>query len=185
MENDSRDIFFYLSRASIIIPFFIIFLSLFFLWNKKTPPSSPREKTTSISPSKSASFNLSKVNLRGPLTCNYSSEKLVVQGFIKDKKIFAQILEGKQTAYYLLNGDCLYSWQQGQVVGKKSCGLATYLSSFDLIKSLPISIPIDPSVGNGLLDSCVKKSIEDTNILNIPKTIQFKEVPLEIPGFLK
>ncbi|MDO8741705.1 MAG: hypothetical protein Q7J11_01005, partial [Candidatus Roizmanbacteria bacterium] len=105
--------------------------------------------------------------------------------FIKNKKI---LFRNKLTNY-LLNGDCLYSWDEGKLSGEKQCGLSNYVNmagsylgslnindivNNNLIKSFIANKNIDLT---SVVKSCKREEIKDESIFEIPEKILFKIKP--------
>lgn len=167
--------FLFISKEVIIIPVFILIISLFLKFNQtKTGLNNqiPKVETSNLGVStKNDSF---KFNLKGPIVC----EAL----FIKDKKI---LLKNKITNY-LLNGDCLFTWETGKLIGIKKCGLSNYI---DMAESYLGFLSVDDLINNNLvkdkiknkdidlakvIKSCKREEIKDKNIFEIPKKILFE-----------
>jgi len=170
-NTNSLDNFFsFVSKAVLIIPIFILVISLFFKF------SSPKNSITdnllipTIVPTIKAEF---KFNLKGPIVCDSL--------FIKDKKI---LLKNKLTNY-LLNGDCLFTWETGKLNGVKKCGLSNYVG---LVETYLGFMSIDDLINNDLIKekiknkdidlvkiikSCKRTNIKDQNIFQIPQNILF------------
>jgi len=172
-DNESLHSFFsYVSKAVLIIPIFILVISLFFKF------SSPKNLTTNnlsiptVVPIIKSEF---KFDLKGPIVC----ENL----FIQDKKV---LLKNKSTNY-LLNGDCLYTWETGKSNGEKKCGLSNYVSMAENYLGF---LSIDDLINNNLvkdkirtkdvdlakiIKSCKRGVIKNEIIFEIPKKIVFTQ----------
>jgi hypothetical protein len=172
VNTDNLDSFFsFVSKAVIIVPIVVVVLSLMFKFNQiKTGRINPTPTTTQI-----AQKNSFKFDLKGPIVCG----SLL---FVKDKKVF---FKNKQVDY-LLNGDCLYSWEEGKNSGEKKCGLTNYLNlaenylgSMDindlanntLVKGFINEKNIDIST---VLKNCKREEIKDESVFEIPKKVIFK-----------
>lgn len=171
------DFFSYVSKAVIVIPIFILIISLFFKFNTPKnrldlPAGRQVNQAPTIKPI--AQNNSFKFDLKGPILCDNL--------FIKDKKV---LLKNKITNY-LLNGDCLYIWEAGKSTGEKKCGLSNYVSmaenylgflsindliNNDLVKDKIKNKDIDL---NAAVKSCKRGEIKDKSIFEIPKKIIFK-----------
>ncbi|QQG44494.1 MAG: hypothetical protein HYW86_01080 [Candidatus Roizmanbacteria bacterium] len=207
MKNDSfDDLMLFISRIILIIPLVVIFIgSIIFARNKidvlRTFSVKQKEIITpSILPSPKPTQNLStksetsevKIDLKGPFVCNYSSKESTLSAQIKDKNIWLERKESNNTSYYLLKGDCLYMWENGNS-GTKMCSLSQYISMFETFSSLGImnissmleafsksgisnkNLPQE-AVVNDILKTCKKESV-DQNKFNIPNKVNFKSKP--------
>ncbi|VVA44449.1 conserved hypothetical protein [Candidatus Roizmanbacteria bacterium] len=174
------DFFSFISKTVIIIPIFILIISLFLKFNQ------PKKSTTTLNnlyegqslltPTTITTVNNNsfKFDLQGPIVC----ENL----FIQNKKI---LLKNKLTNY-LLNGDCLYIWESGKANGEMRCSLSnyikmaeSYLGNFnigdlvtnnlmkDLINNKDINL-------ESVVKSCKREAIKDSSIFNIPTKVLFK-----------
>jgi len=173
-DNENIHNFFSLvSKVVLIIPIVIVVVSLFFKFNQpkkglmnQTPTTIP---VISIVPN-----NLIKFDLKGPIVCDSL--------FIQDKKVF---LKNKSTNY-LLNGDCLYIWDEGETRGERKCSLSSYISMAENYLGI---FDIENIINNNLVkdfikdkdidlkeitQSCQRKAIKDDSIFNIPKKVLFK-----------
>ena len=179
INTDGLDNFFsFISKAVIIIPIFVLIISLFLKFNQsKTDLTNSKtglinQAPTTISTLQNNGF---KFDLKGPIVCDNL--------FIKNKKI---LLKNK-TANYLLNGDCLYIWETGKISGEKKCQLTNYvnmaenylglLSVDDLINSNLIQDKIkDKNIDLAkIIKSCKREEIKDETIFKIPKKILFEQ----------
>lgn len=164
-ENIS-DFFSFVSKAVIVLPIFIVIISLFI---KFSVPKKSATISNTIIPTVTQKFDL-----KGPIVC----ESL----FIQDKKVF---LKNKSTNY-LLNGDCLYIWDEGKTSGERKCSLSSYISMAENYLGI---FDIENIINNNLVkdfikdkdidlkeitQSCQRKAIKDNSIFNIPERVLFK-----------
>jgi len=175
-DNESLHSFFsYVSKIVLIIPIFIVVVSLFFKFNQpKTVTIAQSQNVEAPKLGVSTNTNAIKFNLVGPIVC----ENL----FIQNKKV---LLKNK-TTNYLLNGDCLYIWEIGKSIGEKKCGLSNYvnmaenylgfLSIDDLINNNMIKDKIkDKNIDlKEITQSCKREEIKDKTIFGIPKQVSFE-----------
>lgn len=164
------DFFSFVSKAVIIIPIFVLIVSLFIKFNtpKKITLLTP---TPMIIPTIKSEF---KFDLKGPIICNNL--------FIKDKKV---LLKNK-LINYLLNGDCLYIWEEKKTNGEKKCGLTNYVNlAENYLGLLNINDLINNNLIKGfikdrdidltsIIKSCKKEKIKNDSIFKIPGKIVFK-----------
>ena len=175
--NNMDDFFSFVSKAVIVIPIFILIITLFLkfnqpkmgLTNQKT--GLVNQTATTIPILKNNSF---KFNLQGPIVCDNL--------FIKNKKILFK----NETTNYLLNGDCLYIWETGKITGEKKCNLSNYVNMAENYLGF---LSIDDLINNDLIKdkiknkdidlakvvkSCKKGKIRDEMIFEIPSKIIFE-----------
>jgi len=174
MENENiSDFFSFISKVVIILPIFIVVISLFLKFNQ--PKQGLINQTSTIIPTISVTkTNSIKFDLKGPIVCNSL--------FIQDKKV---LLKNKSTNY-LLNGDCLYIWDEGRVSGERKCSLSSYISMAENYLGI---FDIENIINNNLVKdfikdkdidlkeivkSCQIKAIKDDSIFNIPEKVLFK-----------
>lgn len=171
-DNKELHTFFdYVSKAVIIIPIFVVVISLFFKFNQ--PKKQVNQTPTSIPTISIIKTNSFKFDLKGPIVCDNL--------FIQNKNIYFK----NETTNYLLNGDCLYTWEVGKYSGQKKCGLSSYvglaetylnfMSIEDLINNDLIKDKIknkDVDLAN-IIKSCKREGIKDKTIFQIPKMILF------------
>ena len=174
INTDNLDSFFsFTSKIVIIIPIFILVISLFLKFNtpNKSFPVLTKINPTTTPIIKNSDF---KFDLRGPIVCETF--------FIKNKKI---LFKNKSTNY-LLNGDCLYIWNTSESDGEKKCGLSgyvnmaeNYLGSFS-INDLITNNMVKDFIKNKNIDltsvtkNCERKEIEDIYIFEIPEKVVFR-----------
>jgi len=175
-DNESlRSFFSYVSKIVLIIPIFIVVVSLFFKFNQpKTVMVAQNQDVEAPKLGVSINTNSIKFDLVGPIVC----ENL----FIQNKKV---LLKNK-TTNYLLNGDCLYIWETGKLTGEKKCGLSNYVNMAENYLGF---LSVDDLINNSLVKdkiknkdidlekivkSCKRGEIKDRNIFQIPSKILFK-----------
>lgn len=174
INTEELDNFFsFVSKAIIIIPIIIVIISLFLKFNTV---KIPLNINYSITPSPIAQLtqnNSFKFDFKGPIVCDNL--------FIKDKKV----LYKDKTTNYLLNGDCLYIWEEGKNNGEKKCGLSNYISmaenylGFLDVKDLTNNNLIKNIIKDKNIDlmsvvkSCKRKEIKDDSIFEVPEKILF------------
>ncbi len=177
IDNPNLHNFFsFISKAVIIIPIFILIISLFLKFGQSKTGLINQTPTKVQTPNLGVSTknNDFKFDLKGPIVCDSL--------FIKDKKI---LLKNKSTNY-ILNGDCLYIWETGKFNGEKKCGLSSYVS---LAETYLDFMSVDDLINNNLIKdkiknkdidlwkvikSCKREEIKDKIIFNVPKNILFK-----------
>lgn len=171
-DNKELHTFFdYVSKAVIIIPIFVVVISLFFKFNQ--PKKQVNQTPTTIPTINIKKNNSFKFDLKGPITCDNL--------FIKNKNIYFK----NEMTNYLLNGDCLYTWGVGKYNGQKKCGLSNYVG---LVETYLGFMSVDDLINNDLIKdkiknkdvdlasiikSCKRTKIRDQSIFEIPKKILF------------
>lgn len=199
MKNSSLDtFFFYAARIILIVPVIIIFLGLFFKFNQnKSQPLLSTALTPILIPSVSAPKTpvatvSATVDLVGPWSCNFSDKGSTVAAYIQNKNVY---VNKDKTDFFLLNGDCLYMWQNNVYTGAKICGVSKYVSIFEQmsnfgfigVNNLPAmlgrlgqvsNIASNAAVFKNVLNSCKKEQIKNQSIFGIPKNILFKNTSL-------
>ncbi len=191
----------HVARATIIIPIFVILVSLFFFSQSKLQAFQAKKallaKPTSIpvSPTTSAKETM-KINLSGPLSCSYTDSTSMVSARLKNKNLLVARTEQMKLTNYLVNGDCLYTWGGENQPGKKMCGIGQYVSILDTLSNFGL-LDVSSIMGNlsqfglksdtlpsedviaSVLKNCKKESIGDS-VFTIPSTIQFTSENLPI-----
>ena len=185
-----------ISKAVIIIPLVVLMIGTMFAFqnrvnNAQKILSSANVSATPIPVSKPSSSSKVKIDLQGPLVCNYSSSKAAMSTFIKNKNVLMKRSENNKISNYLLKGDCLYSWENG-VPGTKTCGLSQYISTFEALSKMGV-MDIENAIGSlsqfqgaknissqeaeikELFKTCKIEEIKD-NIFDIPSGVVFKEI---------
>lgn len=161
------DFFSFVSKAVIIIPIFILIISLFIKFN--TPRKITLLTLLTPTPVKIPTIKPEfKFDFKGPIICNNL--------FIKDKKV---LLKNK-LINYLLNGDCLYIWETGKLGGEKKCGLTNYVNMAENYLGF---LNINNLVNNNLVKEFIKdKNINIQSLLSSCKRGEIKDGPtFEIP----
>ncbi len=170
------DFFSFVSKAVIIIPIVIVILSLMFKFGQsKTGLVNPKMGLINQAPTEIpiAQNNFINFDFKGPIVCDAL--------FIQDKKILFK----NKTTNYLLNGDCLYTWEIGKLNGEKKCGLSNYVSmaenylgfldvedlaSNNLVKEFIKDKNIDLT---SVVKSCEREEIKDFSIFEVPEKVLF------------
>ncbi len=172
------DFFSFVSKAVMVIPIFILIISLFLRFNQpKNGLTNPKTGLVNQTPTKIPITKKSdfKLNLQGPIVCDNL--------FIQNKKVLLK----NETANYLLNGDCLYIWETGETNGEKKCNLSNYVNMAenylgffninDLISNnLVKEFVKDKDINlTDVIKSCKNEKIKDVSIFGIPKEVLFSD----------
>lgn len=149
-NNNQVDI----SLVFFFIAFFIIILGLFskLSFQKDTVVQTP------LSLRKNNTKSLIKLNYNLPILCDYQTKDSSISAAIDINSITATVTGKKDSQRYVVQGDCLYSWNTHEFKGKKKCGIG---SSITIGKQL---------LGSGLgsvdsLTSMFQKS-KETSMIN-------------------
>lgn len=174
-----------------IIPASIIITALLFRivpkQENKIPPVVVKiSPTISLLPEFPASSSAG-LNLSGPFVCNFSQNPLTVQGYIKNKQIFAQMRNKNTVNNFLLKDDCFYRWENGLSAGEKTCGLQPVLGLIEPLMNSGLlnegmlsqfNSSLDVNTVKGIMQSCKKEEIQDESVFVVPINISFKEASL-------
>lgn len=170
--------FLFVSKAVIITPIFVLIIALFLKFNQpKTGLTNPKTNLVNQTPTiiPIVKKNDFKFNLQGPIVCDSL--------FIQNKKVFFK----NETANYLLNGDCLYTWETGKITGEKKCDLSNYInlaenylgffSTDDLVNNNLVKEFIkDKNINlTDIIKNCRGEKIKDTSIFGIPNQVVFSD----------
>lgn len=192
------DIFHNFSRIIIIIPLLVLVSGVVIrLGNKSSnKPEIALSPSPSAFPSSSpiltqSPVSLQKLNLTGPLFCDFQLEGMKGSVYVKNRKVFAEIIRKTDTTNVLVEGDCYYKWEKGSYGGEKTCGISSFLNMAetlsglgmfgieDIVKLLPAE---NQKAGENVKASDIEKvisSCKDVVILDsvfkIPKGVTFKK----------
>lgn len=196
------DVFYYLSKATIIIPLVVLLIALIIKFNEKPKTQSYLEQpiiqpTIQVKVESDLLKNFIKTNasssasfdLTGPLNCDYQYDGGVVNAQIKNNNILLKANTKSLTQAILYKGDCIYLWTPGKLSGQKICGVSSYISTLNalsgfgnfsldsILKYLPsLGIPVKNVSSKdiaGIINSCKKKEV-NSDIFTIPQNILFK-----------
>lgn len=177
------------NNNSIDIPllffFFAFCVVLFGLFSKLLFQTSISIPSSSISQQQNTK-PLKKLNYNLPIMCNYQTKDSSISASIDTSSIMATILSNRNIQRYVVQGDCLYSWNTNIPQGTKKCGVGNYitigkqllgsgLASADslstIAKQMGKSLPVDIGM---FLESCSNvKEIKKEGFV-VPKNIEFK-----------
>lgn len=206
-ENGWDQLVYNLSRIAIIIPILVIIagVSIKFMGVNISPAVTQQALVTQPSPTtvvqngnifsdlaqKSAASE-PKVDLKGPWKCDLSYQNSKITASIKDRKIYAELVDTKGLEVYLVTNDCLYHYVKNAKTGEKTCGINSWLTMADVFinfSGIGGLIPLLGQLNNSSLNdslknadlqniakSCVKQDIADT-IFTVPN-ITFKSSSL-------
>ncbi len=197
-KKDLTPLFARLSRLIIIVPVVIVIVGLMIKSqhqqirsNLTTPIKQPLAlpqptSGTIVDDKETATEAAAMIDLVGPWYCQADGFTL----WIKNHQIYSV----RRNEHYLLQGDCLYIWQN-QVSGEKTCGLSIYISLFaDLLQtglfnqglletvlsdwSAEENTSSESAMLKKVISSCQKTAVNDGWFI-IPKTVIFKESQIE------
>lgn len=193
-----HDRMYILSRFIIFLPLVILLLS--FYWKSSSPkrstqtiPNYPRitpvkEVGSGMMDLMKSGTNSAKVDLKGSYKCEYNANGKVVNGFIKNKKVYIEFTSKNLTEIALVNGDCGYRWQKGTFKGEKMCGVSQIMSIYESLSSMPFmgtdslftmigsmnpSVTLTKEEISGIAKSCKKQEVVETTF-TIPSNISFE-----------
>jgi len=184
------DFFYFFSKVVIFFPLVLITVGLILkfsqkqensLFDKSIPP-------TKIIVSPTLKNFLLKFDLQGPWQCLFNKQETTVTVYIKNRKVKVEIKNNKGNSYFLINNDCFYQWKESQFYGDKSCGIGPYLNFAESILKNNESMFFDlffkqfkefKSKNFSFENICKKKDVKE-NIFLVPKTILFKNKPLNL-----
>lgn len=196
MKNDNvHDFFHNVSRLTIILPIIIIAVGIILKPRPKILPQvttnvykiSPTEQLVNTAAKKK---NIS-INLTGPFICSLVSQSSYTgKIYIKNKNIRADLFPtGKNaTISSVLNGDCIYKWENGVSTGTKLCNISQYVGILDTMSNFGaldaqtlMTLVTQFGNANGATNlpkdipeaTCKKDPVED-GVFTIPKTIRFQ-----------
>lgn len=204
------EIFFYLSKAVIIIPIVVVIIALIIKFSRKQP-SVESQKILSPSPTVFVAKDLNlnnfiikdatggaRLNFGGPFYCEYSLTGATLKAHLKNSS--AQVeLKRTDINNLILKDDCIYFWETGGLTGQKICSISSYLPMLQLFTQLNssggllnISSLLSQFGGKNaeifknidfkkLADSCKKQEINE-KIFEVPANVLFKnENPTKMP----
>ncbi len=152
MHNEKVHTFFwYVSRASIIIPLIVIGLALILkidqVKNSKNKEQSgmPIVITPKLKPPTPIPEEIkpNSINLTKSQKCVImNSAGAVMSVYISSGNYYAQYAAAstKSSGNILIKGDCVYKWQSGASTGEQTCGVTNYIKALTLLSD------------NGMLD---------------------------------
>ena len=205
MQSDNIQEFFRISsRVALVIPVAAVIIALAMRYHvfDRNEPVLPATKqiaqaalpTPAISSTASAVISSPRsLNFSGDIVCGYGDIEASISALKKNNNILFRKKTRKGTGNYLVNGDCLYVWEQGAYGGQKVCGIGQYvgmaqsLFSSGLIdvntfmKFLPQGLSAAPTGTvsapniNALLATCVNREVSDPKIFEVPKYVVFVE----------
>lgn len=192
-RDDVFEIFSILSKAVIVAPVIVVIIALVYKFNTKGKALNqiqPTVSPTTIQQQKTSSQSKINIDLKGPLVCSGKVEDLIINVFIKDKKIKI-ITDQKNTKDNIFfNGDCYYRWGEGEYVGERICGLSPFMSAaetminlgvlnFNSITSQLTKLGLNQKIATNeakiteLVQNCKKKNI-NMSVFEVPGNILFK-----------
>lgn len=187
----------YVARATMIIPVVVIVtgVALYLMKNiEKARVEDAQSVVSQAAPAPAevpAKTKTQSIDLKGPTICSFTSPDISTSMKIKDNSILVDIVRPKSSAKYLLNGDCIYTWENASA-GSKVCGVGQYLTLFQTLSSAGL-VDINtifssletygfkkenlPSVDviSGLMESCKKGEVVKETF-TVPSNIVFKNV---------
>lgn len=184
-QKSSAQLILKISNLIIIISIFLIIIGLFVrkINNQNNLESLSKNyflitPTLTTNPTtKEKTKNQQKLDLNGPLICNYQTKEASISAFIKEKKILGRVEAKNEITNFLVDDDCLYFWQNYN--GEKICGIGVYKN---LLTQLSGSLNLfNNSVFKNFLPDEFKKTIGETNfdLSQLLNSCQKKEFNLD------
>jgi len=198
-QKNLDSIFFPLSRIIIIIPIVVLLVALYFkisenktLSYNKSPVATPTtvlqvQSEPSMPVKKNSVDNSLNLDLTGPYQCEDTQASHSAKLYIKNKNIYASIVENQQRQDFLLKGDCIYRWSGYK--GEKSCGISEYVGLYETLSAVGF-MSFDTLFEKGMemggmsasseaslkrtINSCKKQIVADS-IFTYPSNVVFKE----------
>ena len=150
----------------LIFFFFVFLIILFGLYSKFAFKTDSTFSRTLITPtSQKENTILKTLNYTLPITCTYQTKGASISASINsDNSIATSIMQGVSTQKYIIQADCMYSWNAKDTVGTKKCGMGNYVT---LGKQLLAS-------GTGSVDSLTSMFQKSTSVSSIDFQAVFK-----------
>ena len=178
--------FWYMGRASIIIPIVVIALALIFKIDQykkeKQNPPLPRpvptaQKSNTLSTNPIIPSKTNPIDLSVPQKCvftNASNDSGVV--YTDTNNIYGEFSKTATglTTKVLIKGDCVYKWDSSATVGEQICGVEQYLS---ILKSLASTGLLDASTLISIVNSTGGGSEEKIETTKFETTCTPQPVP--------
>lgn len=153
-------------------------------------PTSAAMMPVSSGSSEMVAQKLKKLNLNGPMVCDYRTPQATVSASILNANIALTIDEATVSSSFLLRDDCLYTWGAKQVAGEKVCGIGQSLNMLRMVSSMGIldvsmllqvlpkemqtTIASNEAGISAFVDSCQDINPKE-NAFELPQTIEFIE----------
>jgi hypothetical protein len=103
--------------------FFIVLLGLFskFSFQKQNSiqPTSVPQQMSMPSPHK-LDYNL-------PILCDYRTKDSSTSAMVDGNSVRATVINNTTVKKYVVQGDCMYSWNNNELKGTKKCGIGNYI----------------------------------------------------------
>lgn len=197
------EIFFYLSKAVIIIPIVTVIIALVIKFSQKQVVTKSQKIPYLVTPTTVVMQNLNinsiiqrhasgeaRLNFGGPFYCRYSFSGATISAYLLNSNAQVELIREK-TDNLLLKNDCIYFWETHQLTGQKICGISNYLPMLQILTQfnpsgglVGISNLLNQLGGKNteifkninlmeLVDSCKKKEINE-KIFELPVSVLFK-----------
>ncbi len=190
-HDDVFEVFSILSKIIIFIPIAVIIVALVYKFNQNQNPKLKTQSQSSNLKSNHTQNNTQPkltLDLTGPWVCSGKIDNLLVDIFIKDKKIKAVLDQKNKKENMVFNDGCYFHWFNDQYVGEKLCGLSSFVpvvetmisfGDLDLVIKQLAKLGLEEKIATNsaeatkLMQSCRKKNI-DAEIFYVPANILFK-----------
>lgn len=170
--------------------FFIVIIGLFSKLTSQKNSLPFQQKKASVTPiqqKKNTQSTVPVLDYNAPITCEYKTKESSISAHINSNSIAVTHTGMKQiTQKYVVEGDCLYSWNRDEQKGKKKCGVGGYIkigrqllssqmgsieSMMSMFKTSQVMSSIDL---NAVAKSCKNSKEIKKEVFVIPKKILFE-----------
>lgn len=161
------------------------FIVLFGLFSKF---SFPKNSSAQLSPTPQQNISKppNKLNYSLPILCDYRTKESSISAMIDGNSIAATLANGKDVQRHIVQGDCLYSWNNNEVKGTKKCGIGNYIamgkqllsSGVGSIDSLTSMFPQSGKTSTidfqAVFESCKNVKEIKKEVFILPKNVKFE-----------
>jgi len=196
-KEDFDSVFFYVAKLTFIIPIAVVLIALLLKFE-----TSNSVRTVSLTPTPSQKLNIDEyrgkinISIKGPLVCLYNNSSASISAYIKDRQIFTQVTKGEKTDKFLIKDDCFYHWEKDKFSGEKTCGISSFLSTFEMFSQFNLigledligifseaGLPISTNEADAskMVRFCKEENVDD-NTFVVPNNILFKNSSLLNPS---
>lgn len=199
MKQDTVEDFFHSASQAMPVAIIILVVALFAIRYdvfKSSNQSIHPSLTPSITPvlKSVAPLNSLQLNPSQPFVCSYIGKEASVSAYRKENTFFAQNKIAESTSFYLIQGNCFYTWKQSVSIGQKICGIGQYVNVANMLLSSGIGdistlmnfIPKEISTASQsavplamfkeVIKTCKNNEIKEKKIFEVPVNIKFVEV---------
>lgn len=169
--------------------FLIILFGLFskFAFQKGDSPLNKSQSTATSKPRQMDPIKLNTLNYTLPILCDYQIKNSSISAAIdSSNSISATVMSNQNTQKYIVQSDCLYSWNIHEMRGTKKCGVGNYItlgkrllssgigSTESLTSMLQKSGGVSPIDFQALFQTCKNVGEIKKEMFVIPKNVRFE-----------